>query len=225
MQATHWTQHWNHISASLRLLIISITGLAAFFLLPSDTSLTIRIAIAWVIAGSEYLILTYMMMYSSNENNMLALAKKEDDGAAIILLITVLASLASLFTIVLILSAAKSLLISESLKHIGLVLATYAVSWLLVHTAFALHYAHAYYQEYEKTQLVPLIFANKLKPTYVDFLYFSMVVGMTCQTADVNIASSRMRYLVMIQGMIAFIFNATLLAMAINIISGVVALN
>jgi uncharacterized membrane protein len=161
MQATHWTQLWNHISASLRLLIISITGLAAFFLLPSDTSLTIRIAIAWVIAGSEYLIFTYMMMYSSNENNMLALAKKEDDGAAIILLITVLASVASLFTIVLILSAAKSLLISESLKHIGLVLATYAVSWLLFHTAFALHYAHSYYQEYEKTQLVPLIFANK----------------------------------------------------------------
>jgi len=221
MQATHWTQHWNHISASLRLLIISITGLAAFFLLPSDTSLTIRIAIAWVIAGSEYLILTYMMMYSSNENNMLALAKKEDDGAAIILLITVLASVASLFTIVLILSAAKSLLISESLKHIGLVLATYAVSWLLVHTAFALHYAHAYYQEYEKTQLVPLIFANKLKPTYVDFLYFSMVVGMTCQTADVNIASSKIRFWVMIQGMTAFIFNTSLLALAMNLIAGV----
>jgi uncharacterized membrane protein len=52
-----------------------------------------------------------------------------------------------------------------------------------------------------------------------------MVIGMTCQTADVNIASSRMRYLVMVQGMMAFIFNATLLAMAINIISGVVALN
>jgi len=122
---------------------------------------------------------------------------------------------------VLILSAAKSLLISESLKHIGLVLATYAVSWLLVHTAFALHYAHAYYQEYEKTQLVPLIFANKLKPTYVDFLYFSMVVGMTCQTADVNIASSKIRFWVMIQGMTAFIFNTSLLALAMNLIAGV----
>jgi uncharacterized membrane protein len=221
MKTIHWTQHWNHISASLRLLIISITGLAAFFLLPSDTSLTIRIDIAWVIAGSAYLILTYVMMYSSNENNMLTLAKKEDAGAAIILLITILASLASLFTIVLILSAAKSLPMSESIKHIVLVLATFAVSWLLVHTAFALHYAHAYYQEYEKTQLIPLMFANKPKPTYVDFLYFSMVIGMTCQTADVNIASSRIRFLVMMQGMTAFIFNTSLLALAMNLIAGV----
>ena len=109
----------------------------------------------------------------------------------------------------------------ESLKHIGLVLATFAVSWLLVHTAFALHYAHAYYQEYEKTQVVPLIFANKPKPTYVDFLYFSMVVGMTCQTADVNIGSSKIRFWVMIQGMTAFIFNTSLLALAINLIAGV----
>jgi hypothetical protein len=221
MKTIHWTQHWNHISASLRLLIISTTGLAAFFLLPSDTSLTIRIDIAWVIAGSAYLILTYVMMYSSNENNMLTLAKKEDAGAAIILLITILASLASLFTIVLILSAAKSLPMSESIKHIVLVLATFAVSWLLVHTAFALHYAHAYYQEYEKTQLIPLMFANKPKPTYVDFLYFSMVIGMTCQTADVNIASSRIRFLVMMQGMTAFIFNTSLLALAMNLIAGV----
>ena len=114
---------------------------------------------------------------------------------------------------------------AEPIRNIALVLLTYVISWLLVHTAFALHYAQAYYQDLEKAKKPPLIFPEKLRPIYVDFLYFSMVIGMTCQTADVNIASSRMRYLVMIQGMIAFIFNATLLAMAINIISGVVALN
>jgi uncharacterized membrane protein len=48
---------------------------------------------------------------------------------------------------------------------------------------------------------------------------------MTCQTADVNIASSRIRFLVMLQGMAAFVFNASLLALAINLISGVVALS
>jgi uncharacterized membrane protein len=48
-----------------------------------------------------------------------------------------------------------------------------------------------------------------------------MVVGMTCQTADVNIASSKIRFWVMIQGMTAFIFNTSLLALAINLIAGV----
>jgi uncharacterized membrane protein len=165
------------------------------------------------------------MMYFSNQENILSLSQKEDDGAPIILLITVLASVASLVAIVIILSNIKSPTMTEPIRNIALVLLTYIISWLLVHTAFALHYAQAYYQDLEKTKKPALIFPEKLKPTYVDFLYFSMVIGMTCQTADVNIASSRMRYLVMVQGMIAFIFNATLLAMAINIISGVVALN
>jgi uncharacterized membrane protein len=81
-----------------------------------------------------------------------------------------------------------------------------------------LHYAHVYYKEYEKTQAPPLIFPATLKPVYFDFLYFSMVLGMTCQTADVNIASFKMRYLAMIQGWIAFVFNTTLLVMTINLI-------
>jgi len=225
MKTIHWTQHWHHISASFRLLIICIAGAAAFFLFSTAPSLPVRLTLSWSIAGSLYLLLSYSMMYFSNQENILSLSQKEDDGAPIILLITVLASVASLVAIVIMLSNIKSPTMTEPIRNIALVLLTYIISWLLVHTAFALHYAQAYYQDLEKTKKPTLIFPEKLRPTYVDFLYFSMVIGMTCQTADVNIASSRMRYLVMVQGMIAFIFNATLLAMAINIISGVVALN
>jgi uncharacterized membrane protein len=174
-------------------------------------------------AGGLYLMLSYVMMYFSTPENILSLSKKEDDGAAMILLIIVLAASASLVTIVLILSGIKTLPIHIAMRHVVLVLATYTISWLTVHTAFALHYAHLYYQEFEKTKEPPLLFAGKLKPTYVDFLYFSMVIGMTCQTADVNIASSKIRFSVMVQGMTAFVFNASLLGLAINLISGVVS--
>jgi len=138
------------------------------------------------------------------------------------LLIIIFGAVASLVSIVIILSEVKVLPTPDVIKYISIVLATYTISWLFVHTAFALHYAHVYYQEYAKNSEAPLLFASKPKPTYVDFLYFSMVVGMTCQTADVNIASSRIRFLVMIQGMTAFIFNASLLALAMNLISGIV---
>ena len=222
MKSNHWTQHWQHISASFRLLFISIAGLIVFYVLPSAMPMTIRLALSWITAGSAYLLLSYIMMYFSTEENMLILSKNEDDGATIILLITIFASVLSLVTIVMILSDIRLISIIDALWRIGLVLLTYAVSWLLVHTAFALHYAHAYYLEFEKTKDAPLLFENKLRPAYVDFLYFSVVIGMTCQTADVNIADSRMRFWVMIQGMTAFIFNASLLAMAINLISGVV---
>ena len=225
MKIAHWTQHWHEIGSSLRLMIIGIAGLAAFLLLSSTLSLAIRLAISWIVAGGLYLFLTYLMMYFSNKENILSLSRKEDDGAAIVLLIIVLASVASLFAIVMILAGVRSLSIAEAIPRIVLVIMTYSISWFFVHTAFSLRYAHVYYQEFEKTKEAPLIFASKLKPTYIEFLYFSMVIGMTCQTADVTIANSRMRYLVMIQGITAFIFNATLLAMAINLIAGVVAID
>lgn len=225
MKSIHWTQHWHHISASLRLFIISVAGLLGFLLLSETMPITIRLAISWVMAGGLYLFLTYCMMYFSNQEGIVELSKKEDDGAALILLITVLAAIASLIAIVIILSGVHSAPSADARPRIGIALATYATSWFLIHTAFSLHYAHAYYQEFAKASQAPLIFPAKLKPTYVDFLYFSMVVGMTCQTADVNIASSRMRYLVMVQGITAFIFNASLLAMAMNMISGLIIIN
>ncbi|QWE02156.1 DUF1345 domain-containing protein [Polynucleobacter sp. JS-JIR-II-b4] len=225
MKASRWTQYWHQIGATHRLLIISLTGFGSYFLISADLSPILRLALSWILAGGLYLTLTYIMMYFSTQENILNLSKKEDDGAARILLIIVLAAAASLVTIVIILSGIRALPTNIAIRHVGLVLATYIISWLYVHTAFALHYAHVYYQELEKTKEAPLLFASKLRPTYVDFLYFSMVIGMTCQTADVNIANSRVRFLVMLQGMTAFAFNTSLLALAINLISGVVALS
>ncbi len=223
MRSNHWAIHWHHISASMRLLIISAVGIITFFLLSPSQALTARLAVSWIIAGSTYLFLSFTMMHSSTEENMLALSKKEDANAVMVLLIIILGAVISLGTIVIILSGERLPSVTDAAWQIGLVLLTYAVSWLLVHTAFTLHYARAYYIELETSKNPPLLFANQLKPIYIDFLYFSMVVGMTCQTADVDIAESKMRFWVMIQGMTAFIFNATLLGIAINLIAGMVA--
>jgi len=45
---------------------------------------------------------------------------------------------------------------------------------------------------------------------------------MTSQTADVGIASPQIRRLVMMQGLIAFVFNTSLLALTINIAAGLI---
>jgi len=218
MKSTHWSQHWHYISASHRLLLITVVGIASFFMLSSIPSVMVRIAISWIIASSLYVLSTFLMMHFSTQENIAHLSEKEDDGAIFILLITLLGSVTSLVVIVMIMTDIKSLMISDTAKEIGLVLLTYISSWFLIHTAFTLHYAHVYYQDYEKTKAPSLIFPSTLKPNYIDFFYFSMVLGMTCQTADVNIASTRMRYLAMIQGLTAFVFNTTLLVLTINLI-------
>jgi uncharacterized membrane protein len=218
MKSTHWSQHWHYISASHRLLLIALIGVASFFILSSTPSILVRLAISWIIASGLYVLSTFLMMYFSTKENIAHLAEKEDDGAVFILLIILLGSITSLVIIVMIMTDMKSLMVSDTTKVISLVLLTYISSWFLIHTAFTLHYAHVYYQEYKKTKQPPLIFPDTIHPNYIDFLYFSMLIGMTCQTADVNIANSRMRSLAMIQGFTAFVFNTTLLVLTINLI-------
>lgn len=64
---------------------------------------------------------------------------------------------------------------------------------------FTLHYAHLYYQNDNETandeHTKCLDFPQENQRDYWDFLYFSFVIGMTCQVADVDITSRSVRQL------------------------------
>lgn len=211
------TKIWHQIRVRPRLLISSGAGTLAFALLPPSLATTLRALITWDIGAGLYLMLAWVMIGRAPLEHMRWRARVQDDGAAVVLFFTVAAAIASLAAIILELSGLKSLPPSRQGLHVVLVAATFAASWLLVHTSFALHYAHAYYVAVGKNGGSPLEFPRQETPAYMDFLYFAMVIGMTSQTADVAIASTRMRRLVMAQGIIAFVFNTTLLALTINI--------
>jgi uncharacterized membrane protein len=85
------------------------------------------------------------------------------------------------------------------------------------------HYAHVYYDPAEqgdaKNSKVRggLDFPGEKEPDYWDFLYFSVVIGMTCQVSDVQVAARVFRHLATAQGIIAFFYNTVILALAVNI--------
>jgi uncharacterized membrane protein len=105
--------------------------------------------------------------------------------------------------------------------HLALAAATILLSWAFTHTIFAIHYAHEYYDE--KTHKAGgLNFPGQDPPDYWDFVYFSFVVGMTSQVSDVAVATSSLRRLVAVHGVVSFIFNVTLLALMVNIAAGAI---
>ncbi|MBV8523262.1 MAG: DUF1345 domain-containing protein, partial [Acetobacteraceae bacterium] len=55
-------------------------------------------------------------------------------------------------------------------------------------------------------------------PDFWDFLYFSLVIGMTCQVSDVQITGRHMRRLAMVHGILAFFFNTVILAITVNLV-------
>ena len=80
---------------------------------------------------------------------------------------------------------------------------------------FALHYAHEFYAATDGRGLV--FPGDEHSPDYWDFLYFSLVIGMTSQVSDVGVVKKEIRRTVAAHGVISFFFNVALFALTVNI--------
>lgn len=137
-----------------------------------------------------------------------------------VLTLVVTAAFASLAAIVAQLAVAKDAHGALRYAHIGLAALTIVTSWAFTQVMFALHYAHDYYAAEIRGAPPGLSFPGGHAPDYGDFLYFSCVIGTSGQTADVSFSSRAMRRIGLLHCVLAFFFNTTLLALTINIASG-----
>jgi uncharacterized membrane protein len=147
----------------------------------------------------------------------------------VILTLAVVAAIASIFAIVAQLATVKEATGWAKYWHLGLAAGTIVSSWFFVHIMFALHYAHEYYDEWETGKGIVKQLRGGLdfpgtsaKPDYADFLYFSFVIGVASQTADVNVTSKAMRQVALVHCVLSFFFNTTVLALTINIAAGLI---
>ena len=108
-------------------------------------------------------------------------------------------------------------------RRLGLAGLAVVFSWTLTHSTFALHYAHHFYGDGPRPGNADdrggLAFPGSEPPNFFDFLYFSLVVGMTCQVSDVQVTSRPMRRLTLLHGVLAFFFNTVILALAVNLLA------
>jgi uncharacterized membrane protein len=140
-----------------------------------------------------------------------------EPGARAILALVVVSALASLGAIVAELAVAKGHGGVDKLAHIGLAVLTLMASWAFAQMSFALHYAHDYYLARSQGQPGGLTFPDTDEPDYVDFLYFSAVIGTSGQTADVSFSSPHMRRIGLLHCVLSFVFNTSLIGLMINV--------
>ena len=201
-------------TARPRLLGAGIAGVALYVVLPSIRPST-RLLIAWDFGIIVHVALAWTMMAMSSYADLQRRADKEDAGAVVVLGLAMLASVASLVAIGAELQGVKEAPGGISGWRMGLAGSTILFSWLFVHTIFALHYAHDYYAGEDDRG--GLQFPNESKPDYWDFLYFSFNMGAASQTSDVAVVAKRMRRFVLAHTILSFLFNTTVLALAINV--------
>jgi len=192
-----------------------LAGVAAFLAPIGEHAASTRLLFAWDFGGLVYLALTGYAMLRSDVGRIRRRAAAEDEAEWVILLLTVAATLVSLVAIGVELHGVHDAPPAEQGLRVGLAAFTILVSWFVLHTIMTLHYAHAFYAPVDGEGLE---FPDRIaEPDYLDFLYFAFTIGAASQTADVAIASRRIRHVVLGHTILSFFFNTTVLALAINV--------
>ena len=189
-----------------------VLGIVASLLLPASLRGITRALIGWDVFIGLYVVLVFLMMLRSGHHHVRRNAARQDDGRFVILVFTALGAFASIAAIVFELGVAH-----RGGPELTLATVTIALSWVAVHTSFALHYAHDYYRGVTPGGLQFPSGDQHDHADYWDFVYFSFVIGMTAQVSDVGITDKVIRRTATVHGIISFVFNTALLALMVNI--------
>jgi uncharacterized membrane protein len=212
------------VGAMQRLTLSLAAALVAFLVESGSISWHARLIAGWDAGALVYLALAWKLASESDAGMTRDHVLAQDLGRYLIFLFIVSASCACIVALGFVVGPIRSLPFWSRAWHLVLAVAALVSSWLLIHTVFAFHYAHRYYGDAHGNdpRQPALLFPGGRQPDYRDFLYYSFVVGMTSQVADVAIASPALRKLTMLHGILAFVFNIVVLALSINIFASVI---
>lgn len=213
---------WTQLRLRPRLLSAILCGGALAALWPGPLPLTTRLLLGWDFTLWIYLpLVLWMMLGRAGSVDVQQRANRLTEGLPVMLLLAVTGAVASFGAIALELGAAREAHTANALTLLFAV-ATVCSSWLLLPVEFGLAYASLYHGGGKAAHGLEFP-GDDGPPDYGDFLYFSITVAATSQTSDVGVSSRAMRRLVLVQSLLAFAFNTGVLALAINILAGLIS--
>ncbi|KLT66221.1 DUF1345 domain-containing protein [Pedobacter sp. BMA] len=203
--------------SALYILLVSLfagmLGCGVSFVL--QMSMLTHIMLGWDFFCIVLISLHWYMFFNTSSSETHLKARMQDESREEIFAIVLVSTFAGLLAVVL-------LLINKDIKALDLVTAISGMflSWFLVHTTFSMRYAHLYYGDSDDDKGKGLDFPGEDEPDFIDFAYFSFVLGMTFQVSDVEISSRQLRRLSLLHSLIAFVFNTVIVALTINALAG-----
>lgn len=220
-------RNFNHLIFQMHLvhrIIFSLVFALIVFFFVSESKLDwlVIAMIIWNAFAFAFILTSWFIFYNRTPEQMRARARQEDGSRVFVFMVILISCFASMFA-VLLLILSQDTAGTPRMIYVPVAIGTMLFSWLMVHTTFCFHYAHLYYDDAEKDDSVHaggLDFPNENKPDYLDFVYFSYVIGMTFQVSDVAITSRTIRRLALLHGLLSFGLNTFVVALTINLIAG-----
>lgn len=222
-------KNWvNQRSASSKLIFSIALGLLFYFFVPGPPES--HIPFSWDIFCLSMLTFTWITFFTVSSRDIRSEAQKQDGSRAYIFILSLLAAIVSMFSVIQMILSTEAGALYKTL-NLTSGISCMILSWGLIHTIFTIRYTHFYYardMDKKAKHAGGLDFpthpeqTDPASPDFLDFAYFAFTIGMTFQVSDVEISNPKIRQLVLLHGLFSFAFNAAIIALSVNIISGII---
>jgi len=209
-----------------RLTISILVGIAvgtACALFASEMRAFTSLILGWDALSFAFLGSMFFTWFQHDAADIRHQSALDDEGREIISTLVIVAAAVSVWAVGAELTLAKDAHGLMKTAHIVLAFGTVVASWMMVQMIFTLHYAHEYYgvdEDDGARDAKGIDFPGSDPPDYWDFLYFSVVIGVACATADADFTSKGLRRLGTVHSLVAFAFNTIIVALTINLTAG-----
>lgn len=199
-----------------RLIVAFLAGIIAAVVASLLSGWQYVPAIAWDVTGAVFCALAWRAVWPMSAAATAERATEEDLSRASTDVFILTASVVSLVAVTLVLNTAHHAHGAARAELASIGLTTVAVSWFTVHTIFMLRYALLYYAE----PAGGIDFGSDDPPSYRDFAYLALTLGMTFQVSDTALRSTALRATALRHALLSYLFGAIILAVAINLVAG-----
>lgn len=206
-------------SALSRLVVVTVVGLLGGAVAARLAPWQFGVLAGWDAAAVAFVGWIWLSVGRFTPEETRALATREDTSRVTASVLLLSASVASLVGTGLDLVKANQAHAGGKIALTVMGVLTVVLSWSVVHTVFALRYAHEYYE----APVGGIDFKSKDElPDYQDFAYVAFTVGMTFQVSDTDVQARKIRRTVVRHALLAYLFGAVILAVVVNVIASLV---
>ncbi len=212
-----------NLNLEICIVISAVLAALVFFLIPSTADIQTRLLATWSSGVLCFLMLVLFIISDASPEKTRNRTQRRDANPRLVLTLVLFTTLASVFAIGFMLNSTK-----EQTSHVVLSIVAILCSWSLTHTAFAINYAHYYYDNDglgfnpDLGYVGGLEFPGNQPPDYFDFMYFAFTISTTSQTSDVSITARPLRRIVLAHEMISFLFYSIIIGFVVNTVDALI---
>jgi uncharacterized membrane protein len=208
-------RRWRDPPARARVAVTAALGVAAGIMVSTFTFWQAATLIGWDVGALLFITWIWWAVGNLDAAECRTHASREDPSFRLTEFIVLSAGVALLAAVGLALIRAGKATGAAKAYLIGLGVLSVALSWALVHTLFTLRYARSYYAR----PVGGIDFNEDDPPTYLDFAYLALTIGMTFQVSDTNLVTKRIRRIALPHALLSYVFGAVIIALVINVVS------